>query len=346
MVRFVVFGLALTVAVSCGSQNSIDSKIAQRDASADPLSEKFGVRINLNTNMATFFESGKPIRQWKVATARNDGKSITPSGRFRFHELTTCARWVSTRSNIGAGPCAPDNPLGHRALWFLTNNYGLHGVDDSHIESVTAITADGRRQSSGCVRNHPEDIKWMTDKVAHLYGTTPAQLAADVARRAGEKFYRPVGLGLAIEVGRWLSDPSVSTPVDTNGQQTNSNGTQPPAVQNPNRCSQPNLDTLTRSGRTVVFMHGVSNQYKPRAVVDTTTPRKAGLAFKLGLTHSGTDVSNLAFDSFDGGQTLVGFRYNLSWDTAKTQRVDFKAKWSCNRWVGTLGNEDASLALP
>ncbi|NBW82771.1 murein L,D-transpeptidase, partial [bacterium] len=256
MVRFVVFGLALTIVVSCGSQNSVDSKIAQRDESADPMKEKLGVRVNLNTNMATFYENGKPIRQWKVATARDDGKSITPSGTFRFHELSTCTRWASTRSNVNAGPCAPDNPLGQRALWFLTSNYGLHGVDDSHIESVTGRTADERRQSSGCVRNHPEDIKWLTDKVAHLYGTTPAQLAADVARKDDERTYRPVGLGLALQVGRWSTDPAVSPSVDGDRQNPNSNPTNPPVVQTPAPCSQPNLDAFRQSGRTVVFMHG------------------------------------------------------------------------------------------
>jgi hypothetical protein len=210
MLRLAAFGLALAMTVSCGSQPSFDSTVTQKDPNANPLTEKFGVRVNLTTNMATFYEDGQPIRQWKVATARYDGKSITPPGKYRFHELTTCVRWTSTRNNSSAGPCAPDNPLGYRALWFFTSEYGMHGVDAAHLDSVTAQSAEGRRQSSGCIRNHPDDIAWMTDKVAHLYGTTPAQLAIDIAKKAREKSYKPIGRGLALEVGRWKTDPEVS----------------------------------------------------------------------------------------------------------------------------------------
>ncbi len=202
--------LGLT-SVQCKSlSEGEDSSAKERDSSADPLSEPFGLRVNLTTNMATFFENGKAIRSWKVASARNDGKSITPSGRFRFHEMTTCVSWKSTRNDAKTGPCTSDNPLGFRALWFNSSNYGLHGVDSSHISSVTSSSADSRRQSSGCVRNHPEDIKWLTDKVASLYGTNPQELAKRVSARR-ETSLRPVGRGLALEIGNWSKDVAIES---------------------------------------------------------------------------------------------------------------------------------------
>lgn len=191
------------------SQNQ-DSSAKERDSSADPLSEPFGLRVNLTTNIATFFENGKAIRSWKIASARSDGKSQTPTGKFRFHEMTTCVSWKSTRNGAQTGPCTSDNPLGFRALWFNSSSYGLHGVDSSHISSVTGGTAESRRQSSGCVRNHPEDIKWLTDKVAVLYGTTPQELAKRVSARR-ETSLQPVGKGLALEIGNWSKDVAIGS---------------------------------------------------------------------------------------------------------------------------------------
>lgn len=451
MFPFLVFGLAVMAVVSCKPRTFNNSEVAERDSSADIMAEPFGVRVNLTTNMATFFENGKPIRKWKVATARNEPESNTPPGKFRFHELTTCVRWVFTRPPFpSAGPCAADNPLGFRAMWFHTGAYGLHGVDDAHVESVTASTAEERRKSSGCVRNHPNDIKWLTDKVASLYGTTPEQLAADVAKKS-EKSYRPVGKGLALEVGRWPTDPDIpisggsgdevssgctvanasgllsgatemsvfSTDgkvigqakrfepvcpttnvmngktqvffpmepsglgwVDSKVVRLNCKGNQkwpslsvcleatkasgheaqceslcaltamppppPPVVVEPKpaACTAPKLDALKQTGKTVVFVHGQGGKYKPRAAADATSPRKDGLAYKLGLAHSDGDSSNLAFDTPDNGQTLRGFRYNMSWDATKTKKIEFTAKWSCDRWVGLLGTESATLSIP
>jgi hypothetical protein len=166
------------------------------------LKETYAVRVNIKTNMATFYENGKSIRTWKVATARNDGKSATPTGTFRFQELTVCQPWISTRNNAKAGPCESINPTGKFALWFSSREYGLHGVDSSHIDSVTGSTAESRRQSSGCVRNHPDNIEWLVKKVAPLYGTTPKELAGFKSRSAA-KSYSPTNKGLALIIGRW-----------------------------------------------------------------------------------------------------------------------------------------------
>lgn len=173
-------------------------------------SEDHAVRVNLATNITTYYRKGVAKRSWKVASARNDGKSITPNGTFRFHELETCPPWVSTRNGGSASPCANDNPLGKTALWFLSAEYGLHGVDDAHIDSVTAATADERRQSSGCVRNHPEDIKWLAAQVAGAYGTTAAELDR-LRANAQNKIFPAKGKGVVVVVGRFPASVDGST---------------------------------------------------------------------------------------------------------------------------------------
>jgi hypothetical protein len=217
LLRSALIGLLFVSAVGCKQRTNNEGGVKQRDESADPLHERFGVRINITTNMATFYENGKAIRQWKVATARDDGRSATPEGKFRFHEMTTCTSWTSTRNGASTGPCAGDNPLGYRGMWFHGSSYGLHGVDDAHISSVIGSDAESRRQSSGCVRNHPSDIKWLTDKAAELYGTTPAELAKNVSSGREKTFY-PVSQGLALEVGRWPSDPAVDSSGDSGNE--------------------------------------------------------------------------------------------------------------------------------
>ncbi len=103
-------------------------------------------------------------------------------------------------------------------------------------------------------------------------------------------------------------------------------------------CTSPSLSAFSTHGREVSLSHG---EYSPRSRVDAQSPRKDGLAYKLGLSHSASDNSNLAFSSPDNGKTLSGFRYNLAWD--KTAKIPFSATWNCNRWVGTMGAEPATL---
>jgi hypothetical protein len=180
------------------------------------LSEPMAIRVNIKTNMAVFYENGKPTRTWKVATARKDGQSNTPTGTFRVNELNVCPPWTSTRTAKFVDRCADDNPLGHFALWFDPPYYGLHGVDlvdPDHKKSVTASSAEERRQSSGCVRNHPNDIRWLAEKVAPLYGASKEEFQKIVADKRYVPFKPkdPNG-GVVVLIGNWASDPKVAGP--------------------------------------------------------------------------------------------------------------------------------------
>ena len=168
------------------------------------LQEKHAVRVNLETNMATYYKYGAPIKSWKIASGKTDGKSDTPLGTFRFHELSVCQEWKGTRTAASYGACDPGNPTGSRGLWFKGTQYGLHGIGnskDAH-ESVTIDDVNKRRASLGCVRNHPDDIKWLTEQVAEEYGTTPDELNR-IERSKTQDLIPAAGKGVAVIIGRW-----------------------------------------------------------------------------------------------------------------------------------------------
>lgn len=152
------------------------------------------VRINARTNYLTYYENGVPKSKWKVATAR-PGKE-TPKGIFAIHAKDVCPPW--SLNGISAAGCADNNPLGKKALWFFEGGiYGMHGVDLGHLSSVTAANPRDRDQSSGCVRNHPENIEWL---------------------------FNHVNVGTPVVVGLWDSDPAV---VDCSGNAAACSGNGP-----------------------------------------------------------------------------------------------------------------------
>lgn len=181
----------------CGSFEPGDAQLQERvpgtsasdwshaQITSQVLAEPVAIRINARTNMITYFEGGQPKSKWKVATGR-EGYG-TPKGVFRIHHKDVCPPW--SRGGVSAGPCAPDNPLGKKALWFNEGfTYGMHGVDAGHLWTVTASNPRDRDQSSGCVRNHPENIEWL---------------------------FARVSIGTPVVVGLWDEDPSV---IDCSGK--------------------------------------------------------------------------------------------------------------------------------
>ena len=183
----------LTLIVSCKTAKN-DSQLKERVGGTDSnswqdaqlvetyLGAARAIRVNARTNMATFYELGVPLSMWKIATGR-PGKG-TPKGIFVIHQKETCPPWNNGRGK-SAGACAADNPLGRKALWFHQGRiYGLHGVNlaPDALASVTNTNPRDRDASSGCVRNHPENIEWL---------------------------YANVKVGTPVVVGLWDDDPDV-----------------------------------------------------------------------------------------------------------------------------------------
>lgn len=187
--KSIILAVSLAAAAACGPIEEAD--VSERIANTGDtswqdttlvnryLGESQAVRINARTNYITYYENGRPISKWKVATAR-PGKA-TPKGLFRVHTKDVCPPWDNGEGLSAAG-CASNNPLGNKALWFHDGFwYGMHGVDQAHISSVTAADPRERDKSSGCVRNHPSNIEWLFAKaqvgmavVSGLWDTDPA----------------------------------------------------------------------------------------------------------------------------------------------------------------------------
>ncbi len=120
------------------------------------------VEVNKLTNRLSYFRNRILIREWNVATARTD--KITPAGLFTVQIKQKCPWYFGSKGDKKVAGCAPENPLGSRALWFEDTMLGLHGTNaPGLIEEGTS--PDERRLSAGCVRNKNENIEWLYDQV-------------------------------------------------------------------------------------------------------------------------------------------------------------------------------------
>lgn len=112
--------------------------------------------INKEINRLAFYEDGKLVREFKVATGRSD--DLTPEGKFKI--VVKIKNRPYYKHNIAGGD--PRNPLGNRWLglnargtWGTT--YAIHG--NNNPKSI------GTYASSGCVRMYDEEVEWLFDQV-------------------------------------------------------------------------------------------------------------------------------------------------------------------------------------
>jgi lipoprotein-anchoring transpeptidase ErfK/SrfK len=137
--------------------------------------------VNLTTNRLKFFKGGTLVREWNVASAR-PGKT-TPTGNFRVTIKDPCPPYFGAAGDKNVGNCNPnkpisasnpinkDNPLGAYALWFNDSRnslpatmFGLHGTNQPAL-IAEGTTASQRYLSAGCVRNHNDNILWLSTQV-------------------------------------------------------------------------------------------------------------------------------------------------------------------------------------
>lgn len=112
--------------------------------------------INKAINKLAFYENGKLVREFKVATGRS--QELTPEGKFKI--VNKIVNRPYFKENIPGGD--PRNPLGNRWLgldargtWGTT--YAIHG--NSNPASI------GTYASSGCVRMYDEEVEWLFDHI-------------------------------------------------------------------------------------------------------------------------------------------------------------------------------------
>ncbi|GHH98040.1 L,D-transpeptidase family protein [Neobacillus kokaensis] len=112
--------------------------------------------INKQTNILAFYQDGKLVRTFKVATGRT--RSLTPEGKFRI--VNKIVNRPYYKHNIPGGD--PRNPLGNRwmgleARGTYGTTYGIHGNNNE--------SSIGKYVSSGCVRMHNGEVRWLFSRV-------------------------------------------------------------------------------------------------------------------------------------------------------------------------------------
>ncbi|RED64600.1 L,D-transpeptidase [Cohnella lupini] len=116
------------------------------------------IKIDKATNKLYFFEKGKLVKSFSVATGKKP--SYTPEGLFTIREKIKNRPYY--KENIKGGD--PKNPLGDRWLGLkVTLNgktsyaYGIHG--NNNEKSI------GKYVSAGCIRMHNKDVRWLYERI-------------------------------------------------------------------------------------------------------------------------------------------------------------------------------------
>ncbi|MDM5157155.1 L,D-transpeptidase [Bacillus sp. DX1.1] len=112
--------------------------------------------VNTSTNKMDFYQDGKFIRSFTVAT----GKANTPTALGTFIIVNKIKNRPYYTGHIKGGD--PRNPLGDRWLGLNMNKtwgttYAIHGTNTN--------TVIGKNTTLGCIRMYNEDIHWLFDRI-------------------------------------------------------------------------------------------------------------------------------------------------------------------------------------
>ncbi|WML58313.1 L,D-transpeptidase family protein [Neobacillus sp. PS2-9] len=150
--------------------------------------------INKKTNTLAFYDNGKLVKTFRVATGRS--RDLTPEGKFRI--VTKIKNRPYYKGGIPGGD--PRNPLGDRwmgleARGTYGTTYGIHGNNNE--------SSIGKYVSSGCVRMHNEEVRWLYEQV-QLYTTviiTYSSSSFDAIAKANG--YSATTNGWVLNGGKW-----------------------------------------------------------------------------------------------------------------------------------------------
>jgi len=121
-----------------------------------------GIVINLAELRLYYFPPHGAPESFPIGIG-DEGKA-TPIGRTEVVRKRAHPSWTPTRSEReedpdlpAVFPPGPDNPMGEYALYLGWPAYAIHGTDNPY--------SIGRRDSHGCIRLYPEDIKTLYAQV-------------------------------------------------------------------------------------------------------------------------------------------------------------------------------------
>ncbi|WHY66382.1 Ig-like domain-containing protein [Neobacillus sp. SuZ13] len=125
-------------------------------AEASTISKKQLIIINKKVNKLAFYENGKLVKTYNVATGRTS--KLTPEGTFYIREKIKNRPYY--KHNIPGGD--PRNPLGKRWLGLSKQEnggypYAIHGNSDE--------SSIGKYISGGCIRMHNKEVIELFGKV-------------------------------------------------------------------------------------------------------------------------------------------------------------------------------------
>lgn len=168
--------LAYSIVIGCGQEEMTNDSTLQEAANisqSQALNAPKAIVVDLSTNRACYRESGASKSCWNVGSGRdylNNQNShpasgdLTPTGTYYIHQIEVCPKYFP-RQGQAKGPCASNNPLGTRALWFRAGRlYGLHGTSQPGL-----LDRGNRRVSGGCVRNKNSQIEWVYSQIKGNY---------------------------------------------------------------------------------------------------------------------------------------------------------------------------------
>ncbi|WP_456277502.1 triple tyrosine motif-containing protein [Bacillus sp. AK128] len=115
--------------------------------------------INKATNQLAFFENGRHVKTFKLATGKSN--SLTPEGIFPI--VNKIKNRPYYKDGIPGGD--PSNPLGDR--WLGLDARGTYGTTYA-IHGNNNPSSIGTYASAGCVRMYDDDVRWLFEKV-NLY---------------------------------------------------------------------------------------------------------------------------------------------------------------------------------
>ncbi|MDN4072232.1 L,D-transpeptidase [Fictibacillus terranigra] len=110
--------------------------------------------INLQSNELAYYKNGMLIKTFSIAS----GKPATPTPQGIYKIANKIKNRPYYKEHIAGGD--PKNPLGDRWMGLSVNpqiSYAIHGNNNEN--------SIGQHVSSGCIRMHNEEVRWLYDQI-------------------------------------------------------------------------------------------------------------------------------------------------------------------------------------
>lgn len=140
--------------------------------------------VNKQTNELGFYENGRLVRVFKVATGKEP--SFTPEGKFQI--VNKIKNRTYYKGKIKGGD--PRNPLGTR--WLGIDARGTSGTTYA-IHGTNNPSSIGTYASDGCIRMYNHEIEWLFDQVKNyttVIITSSSKSFDDIAKRYGYSVFQ------------------------------------------------------------------------------------------------------------------------------------------------------------